>query len=129
MYDVTIPGSGAAIQAAAMNAIHHTIANSSALRSEVDRITQCVVRANEAKIASAIQDALDVALADPTLIGPMVRNALLASSSHMNGQFVAVMKRVGKDLALDRKTLEKLVEAIKLEITQNNEKLGIGLFS
>lgn len=28
-----------------------------------------------------------------------------------------------------RKTLEKLVEAVKVEIAQNNEKLGVGMFS
>lgn len=129
MHDVTIPGSGHAIQTAAMSAIQNSIANSSVIRAEVDRIVVTRLKANEPFIGDAIQKALDEALADPALIGPMVRSALVASASDMHGQFSAVMKRVGKDLALDRKTLEKLVEAVKVEIAQNNEKLGVGMFS
>lgn len=129
MIDVTIPGSGMAIKNAAMSAIINQVTNSPMIRCEVDRIAQTVIKSNESRIAAAIQNSLDEALADPAVIGPMVCKALMASESDLHGQFSAVMKRVGKDLALDRKTLEKLVEAVKVEIAQNNEKLGIGMFS
>lgn len=84
---------------------------------------------NETIVIPGLQSTVEAAAHQAVRDAIMVREALLASSDAMQGQFIAVMKRVGKDLALDRKTLEGLVEAVRLEIAQNAEKLGIGMFS
>lgn len=129
MNDLTLFGIGPQLARVAQEAMEVHLRNSAVLKAETDRIILNTMKLHEPAIQAAVANALMTVLADPTVIEPMVRNALQASATHMHGSFDGVMKRVGKDLALDRKTLEKLVEAVKLEISINNEKLGIGLFS
>lgn len=129
MHDLILPGVGTAIQSAATNAAISAASSSSTYRTEMDRMIVAAMKRNEEKIQNALDDAVNEALSDKTLIQAMISKAIIESASSMEGQFTAIMKRVAKDLALDRPTLEKLVEAIRLEAAKNAEKLGMGLFS
>ena len=95
----------------------------------VGEIVDQVLKDNTTMIEAAVVKALSEALADPSIIGPMIRSALIASGSMMEGQFNAVMKKVGKDLALDRRTLTELAEVVKKRIAAGDEALGMGMFS
>jgi hypothetical protein len=127
---LTITGLQSTVEAAAHQAIRDAMLGSgSQIKVQVNRMVDQVITGNELVIKAAVSRALEKVISDEAMIESMVREALLASSDAMQGQFIAVMKRVGKDLALDRQTLERLVEAVRLEIAQNAEKLGIGMFS
>lgn len=81
------------------------------------------------QIELAVKAAVEAALSDQDTINKIVKEALIGSAGKATGQFDAVMKRVGKDLCLDRKTMEQLVESIKISVALDAEKIGLGAFS
>lgn len=127
---IVVDGLEALVKEAAAKAIINRITNSDALKKTVDDLLVKAIKDAEPLIKAAIEAAVKETLANPSSpIPPMIYEALLASSPKLKGQFDAVMKRVGKDLALDRRTLTALAEKVKQEIAAGDEKLGIGQFS
>lgn len=126
---IEITGMQEVIDAAARSAVRDAITKSPVIVKRVGEIVDQVLKDNTTMIEAAVVKALSEALADPSIIGPMIRSALIASGSMMEGQFNAVMKKVGKDLALDRRTLTELAEVVKKRIAAGDEALGMGMFS
>ncbi|MEG0063049.1 MAG: hypothetical protein RR740_00450 [Pseudomonas sp.] len=120
MGDIQIKVDEAAVEAAARKAVEEAVGKVVNASPLIKNAVEKAIADSMSDITPLLKKALESAVSDvmtsSDVFHKLLQKALLDSSSKLAGAFDASMRRMGKDLALDRTTLEAVVEGVKHNI-------------
>lgn len=120
MADIHIKVDEAAVEAAARLAVEQAVSKYINASPLIKTAIEKAIADSMSDITPMLKKALESAVSDvmttSDVFQQLIQKALLDSSSKLTGAFDSSMRRMGKDLALDRSTLESVIDNVKYNI-------------
>lgn len=127
--DVSIPNIDKIAEAAAKAAITDHLTKTGVIQKEVAAALSKVTAEITPVLVESCKEAVQRICRDPKFIEDLLRETILKDRGKLEGAFTGALSKVGRELALDRNTLERLVSKVKEEIAERHEILGMGQFA
>lgn len=127
--DVSIPNIDKIAEAAAKAAITDHLTKTGVIQKEITAAMSKVTTEITPILVQSCKDAVERICRDPKFVEDLLKETILKDRGKLEGAFTGALTKVGRELALDRNTLERLVNKVKEEIAERHEILGMGQYA